>query len=69
MKATREQIRELSELTGAAGLDKETALNISLRADDEEENRKMVKWLRENSGASAHEICEMSRQILRDRQE
>ena len=39
MKATREQIRELSELTRAAGLDKETALNKERRKIQEDEER------------------------------
>ena len=56
-------IGELARLLKLAGVDKETALNISLMVRTQRNNRKMVAWMEANQEATAHEICKTAREI------
>ena len=63
MPATAEMIGELAKLLKMTGVDKETALNVSLMVRTQRNNRKMVAWMEANKEATVHEICKTAREI------
>jgi hypothetical protein len=58
-------IAQLATLMKAAGVDRETALTISLRVRKDEKRAQMIKWMEENPTATPPEICRKSREVAR----
>lgn len=56
-------IKRLAILLKEAGVDRDTALNISLRVRKDTERAQMIEWLEDNSSATPIEISRISRTI------
>ena len=62
----RETIRELAHYLKTANVDKDTAVNISLRVRKFGQAERMIAWLKQNKTATVEEICAKSREIHRE---
>ena len=63
MTAKEMSIRRLAILLKEAGVDRDTALNTSLRVRKATDRAQMIEWLEENRSATPIEISRMSRRI------
>lgn len=61
----QDTIRALAQCLKLAGVDKTTALNISLRVRRLGGAEQMMAWIEQNPGATPSEICVKSREIHR----
>ena len=59
----RDTIRALAHCLKLAGVDKTTALNISLRVRRPGGAEQMMAWIEQNPNATVGEICEKSSEI------
>ena len=58
-------IKRLAVLLKEAGVDRDTALNISLRVRKDTDRAQMIEWLETNHSATPDEISEMSGTITK----
>ena len=63
MEAKVETIDRLAELTRNAGMDKKTALNVSVMMDEEADMQMLIRWIEVNS-PTPDEILKKARKIL-----
>ena len=56
-------IKRLAILLKEAGVDRDTALNISLKVRKDTDRAQMIEWLEDNRSATPIEISRMSRTI------
>ena len=63
MEAKVETIDRLAELTRNAGMDKKTALNVSVMMDEEADMQMLIRWIEVN-GPTPDEILKKAREIL-----
>lgn len=56
-------IKRLAILLKEAGVDRDTALNISLRVRKDTDRAQMIEWLEDNRSATPIEISRISRTI------
>lgn len=61
----KKRIEHLARLMKAHGVDRDTALNVSLRVRKEEAREQMILWLEQNPTATPDEISQKSRDVAK----
>ena len=59
-------ITRLAQLLKAADVDRDTALNVSLRLSKPGKAEQMIDWLEQHKAATPVEICVKSREMAKD---